>query len=147
MVVRRWPQTSVDMLRQAGKYTIFNTGFSKVSIAYDNPTTAHFDSNYGVDVVVAFNVDGSVPLKGGVHVMTSHDVDKAIAVETSQLGVCIAGPHAHLLHANTATTDGGRIIFAFYLAEKLFQAKNRFGAMTRTCWREGASAYVLHVIL
>ena len=134
LVVRQWPATAVDMLRQAGAYTIFGTGFSKVSIGYDNPTAAHYDSNYGVDVVVAFDVgDLSVErLRGGVHVMTSDDASVGVAVETSRLGVCIAGSHAHLLHANTATTSGGRLVFAFYLSEALLKdAPNRMRPATR----------------
>ena len=44
---RRYPETALAMLREVGMYGIYGTGFSKVTIAYDNPTCVHYDSNYG----------------------------------------------------------------------------------------------------
>lgn len=113
-----------------GIYGIYGTGFSKVTIAYDNPTCVHYDSNFGADVILAFRL-GS--LKGGEHVMLSVDGDEAVMVETSELGTLIGGCHEHLLHGNLGTTDlragdSGRMILAFYLPQALRkEAPNRFG--------------------
>lgn len=135
---------------QVGIYGMFGTGFSKVTIAcsdgalehvgltqhpqlmvrprvrvssgptVDNPTCAHYDDNYMVDVVLAFAVGD---LHGGDHVMTSTDGTQAIVVETSQLGTLILGCHQHVLHGNLGTREsrvgGGRVIYSFYLAEAL----------------------------
>jgi len=120
-VVRRFPSISKKMLEAAGIYGIYGTGFSKVTIAYDNPTCAHYDSNYGADVILAFRLKA---LKGGDHVMWSVDGCDAIAVETSELGVLIGGCHEHLLHGNLATTDGGRVVLAWYMPQAL---RNRIG--------------------
>ena len=110
---------------EAGKYGIYGTGFSKVTVAYDNPTNAHYDDNFGADVLVVFNIRN---LRGGHHVMTSHDGKEAIVVESSKLGTIISGNHQqHVLHGNLGTTSGGRIIFSFYLAQALLnRAPNRF---------------------
>ena len=124
-VVRRYEAIAHDMLREVGIYGIYNTGFSKVTIAYDNPTCVHYDSNFGVDVILAFRLR---PLKGGEHVMLSADGCEAVVVETSELGVLIGGCHEHLLHGNLGTTDGGRVVLAWYMPEALRkEAPNRFG--------------------
>ena len=124
-VVRRYGAISREMLREVGVYGIYGTGFSKVTIAYDNPTCVHYDSNYGADVILAFRLRS---LKGGEHVMLSVDGCDAIVVETSELGVLIGGCHEHLLHGNLGTTDGGRVVLAWYLPEALLSgAPNRFG--------------------
>ena len=120
-VVRRYPAISKKMLDAVGRYGIYGTGFSKVTIAFDNPTCAHYDSNYGADVILAFRLRA---LKGGEHVMLSVDGCDAIVVETSELGVLIGGCHEHLLHGNLATTDGGRVVLAWYMPQAL---RNRIG--------------------
>ena len=123
-LLRRFPKMAEKMLKEVGKYGIYGTGFSKVTVAYDNPTNAHYDDNFGVDVLVVFNLRN---LRGGHHVMTSHDGKEAIVVETSKLGTIISGNHQHVLHGNLGTTKGGRIIFSFYLAQALLdRAPNRF---------------------
>ena len=94
-LLRRFPKIGEKMLTEAGKYGIYGTGFSKVTVAYDNPTNAHYDNNFGVDVLVVFNLRN---LRGGHHVMTSHDGKEAIVVETSKLGTIISGNHQHELH-------------------------------------------------
>ena len=120
-VVRRYPDISKKMLDAVGIYGIYGTGFSKVTIAFDNPTCAHYDSNYGADVILAFRLKA---LKGGEHVMLSVDGCDALVVETSELGVLIGGCHEHLLHGNLATTDGGRVVLAWYMPQAL---RNRIG--------------------
>jgi len=115
-VKRRYPAISKEMLAAVGPYGIYDTGFSKVTIALDNPTCAHYDSNFGADVIMAFRLEG---LKGGEHVMLSVDGGKAIVVETSELGVLIGGCHEHLLHGNLATTKGGRVVLAWYMPQAL----------------------------
>ena len=45
------------MKREVGVYGIYATGFSKVTIAYDNPTDAHYDNNFGADVIIAFRTN------------------------------------------------------------------------------------------
>ena len=125
-LLRRFPKIGERMLTEAGKYGIYGTGFSKVTVAYDNPTNAHYDNNFGADVLVVFNLRN---LRGGHHVMTSHDGKEAIVVESSKLGTIISGNHQHVLHGNLGTTSGGRIIFSFYLAQALLdRAPNRFAA-------------------
>ena len=104
------------MMCEVGRYGIYGTGFSKVTIAYDNPTCVHYDSNYGADVILAFRLRS---LKGGEHVMLSVDGGEAIVVETSELGTLIGGCHEHLLHGNLGTTDGGRVVLAWYMPEDL----------------------------
>ena len=37
----RYPQIAAKMLEEVGTCGIYGTGFSKVTIAYDNPTNAH----------------------------------------------------------------------------------------------------------
>ena len=123
-LLRRFPKIAEKMQAEAGKYGIYGTGFSKVTVAYDNPTNAHYDDNFGADVLVVFNIRS---LRGGHHVMTSHDGKEAIVVESSKLGTIISGNHQHVLHGNLGTTSGGRIIFSFYLAQALLnRAPNRF---------------------
>ena len=126
-LLRRFPRIAEKMQAEAGKYGIYGTGFSKVTVAYDNPTNAHYDDNFGADVLVVFNIRS---LRGGHHVMTSHDGKEAIVVESSKLGTIISGnhQHVHVLHGNLGTTSGGRIIFSFYLAQALLnpRAPNRF---------------------
>ena len=123
--MRRYPTLAREMLSEVGIYGIFDTGFSKVTIAYDNPTTVHYDSNFGADVILAFRIGA---LQGGEHVMLSVDGEEAVVVETSELGVLIGGCHEHLLHGNLGTTDGGRIVLAWYMPQALRkQAPNRFG--------------------
>ena len=97
-----------------------------MTVAYDNPTNAHYDNNFGVDVLVVFDICN---LRGGHHVMTSQDGKEAIVVESCKLGTIISGNHHHVLHGNLGTTSGGRIIFSFYLAQALLdRAPNRFAA-------------------
>ena len=123
-VRRRWPQLADEMWREVGIYGIFGTAFSKVTIAYDNPTCLHYDSNFGADVIMCFKL---ATLQGGEHVMMSVDGGEAVVVETSELGVLIGGCHEHLLHGNCATTDGGRVVLAFYFPQALRkEAPNRF---------------------
>ena len=55
-LLRRFPKIGEKMLTEAGKYGIYGTGFSKVTVAYDNPTNAHYDDNFGVDVLVVFDI-------------------------------------------------------------------------------------------
>ena len=87
-------------------------------------TCVHYDSNYGADVILAFRLQS---LKGGEHVMLSVDGSEAVVVETSELGVLIGGCHQHLLHGNLGTTDGGRMVLAWYMPEALRkEAPNRF---------------------
>ena len=127
-VQQRFPKIAQIMLEQVGIYGIYGTGFSKVTIAYDNPTNVHYDDNFGADVVLAF---GYGDLKSGSdHVMTSHDGRQAIIVETSPLGTIVSGNHQHVLHGNLGTTNGGRVIYAFYLSKALLNnAPNRFHAV------------------
>ena len=67
---------------------------------------------------------------GSDHVMTSHDGRQAIIVETSPLGTIVSGNHQHVLHGNLGTTNGGRVIYAFYLSKALLNnAPNRFHAV------------------
>ena len=63
-LLRRFPRIAEKMQAEAGKYGIY---FSKVTVAYDNPTNAHYDDNFGADVLVVFNIRS---LRGGHHVMT-----------------------------------------------------------------------------
>ena len=83
----------------------------------------HYDGNKGADALIAFAVNGveracTKPLVGGDHVMWSHDGKTAVVVETATIGTLILANHQHLLHGNTATRHGGRIIFAFYASKK-----------------------------
>ena len=143
-VQQRFPKIAQIMLEQVGIYGIYGTGFSKVTIAYDNPTNVHYDDNFGADVVLAF---GYGDLKSGSdHVMTSHDGRQAIIVETSPLGTIVSGNHQHVLHGNLGTTNGGRVIYAFYLSKALLNnAPNRFHSASHTwqrplCKRETGDA-------
>ena len=88
-VTKRFPELAKSMKGEVGVYGIYGTGFSKVTIAYDNPTDAHYDKNFGADVIIAFRTNAQC--KGGDHVMVSHDGKTAIVVETSQLGTLISG--------------------------------------------------------
>ena len=129
-LARRYPGIAREMLREVGRYGIYGTGFSKVTVAYDNPTCVHYDSNFGADVVMAFRLRS---LKGGEHVMLSVDGCEAVVVETSELGVLIGGCHAHLLHGNLGTTDGGRVVLAWYMPDDLRKhAPNRFDCDVET---------------
>ena len=40
-VVREFPEQAAEMQHQAGKYGLWGTGFSKVTLGVDNATTAH----------------------------------------------------------------------------------------------------------
>ena len=53
-ITKRFPELAKIMKHQVGVYGIYGTGFSKVTIAYDNPTDAHYDKNFGADVIIAF---------------------------------------------------------------------------------------------
>ena len=52
---------------------------------------AHFDKNWGIDVIVSFKQGA---LKGGHHVMFSFDGKHAVVIETSPDGTIIAGARA-----------------------------------------------------
>jgi hypothetical protein len=46
------------------------------------------------------------------------------ALHELELGILIGGCHEHLLHGNLATTDGGRVVLAWYMPQAL---RNRIG--------------------
>jgi hypothetical protein len=45
VVERRYPAIAAEMLKEVGEWGIYGTGFSKVTIAFDNPTTGTAHSN------------------------------------------------------------------------------------------------------
>ena len=157
----RFPRWAKRMWNKAERFRLRGTGFSKISlgcacavpcparrlpvsvslsptmatafalVADDNPCVAHFDKNWGIDVIIALSIN---ELKGGHHVMLSFDGQHAIVVETSPDGTLIIGTHAARAHGFTcarATTERGVL-------------SPRAQAITRRCctatWRRTTAA-------
>lgn len=91
------------------------TGFTKVTVAANNPTPLHVDgNNVGLTVVCSFDVSGSTQLVGGSHIIVDAGNDFAVLVEDAPDGVHVVGPYGKLLHCNLATLSGCRLVLAAY---------------------------------
>lgn len=98
------------------KYRLEGTGFSKVTIATDNPTPIHTDyANAGLTCIVCFDIsDERCVLQGGHHVLLDVDFRSAYVFEDSREGIMLIGPYASVLHGNLATTQGSRLAISCY---------------------------------
>eukprot|EP00965_Chrysotila_dentata_P049959 1655631-Pleurochrysis_carterae.AAC.1 len=69
------------MIASSTKRTrLARTGFTKVTVALNNPTPLHVDkNNVGVTGLVAFDVSTATePLVGGSHIVVSDDLKTAL---------------------------------------------------------------------
>ena len=83
----RYPRASAEMLAAVpAEYRLEGTGFTKVTLAVNNPTHVHFDhNNFGITCLVCIDLDGD--LDGGSHVMYNLDLTAAVVVQTNTEGV------------------------------------------------------------
>eukprot|EP00965_Chrysotila_dentata_P099262 3282267-Pleurochrysis_carterae.AAC.1 len=88
------------------KCSLMGTGFTKVTVAINNPTPLHVDgNNIGLSVLCAF------------------DRWFALLVEDSVEGVVAVGPYGRILHGNLATTCGERLVIAAYTSSDVAKVK------------------------
>ena len=100
------------------QYRLEGTGFTKVTLAVNNPTPVHFDhNNFGITSLVCIDLDGD--LVGGSHVMYNLDLAAAIVVQTNTEGVWLLGDYRRVLHANAATRRGRRFVVTAYCSDAL----------------------------
>jgi len=132
-VVATHPTMAAAMLRAVpADYRLGNTGFTKVTVARNNPTTLHADeSNRGVTFLASCPVGyPTPPLLGGSHLLCSDDFLHAIVVGDSPKGITLIGDYRRVLHANAATHQGERVILTLYCSETLAkQCESRVGAV------------------
>eukprot|EP00965_Chrysotila_dentata_P182734 6033840-Pleurochrysis_carterae.AAC.1 len=100
------PSATAQLLLVPEALRLEETGFTKVTVALNNPTPLHVDSNnLGVTVVCAFDMTrvGGGSLQGGSHVLFDAESKFAMIVEDNESGVALIGPYCRLLPGNLAT--------------------------------------------
>ena len=90
------------------RYCLAGTGFTKVTLALNNPTPLHYDdNNFGVTFLEAFDVNGDLASGRGTHVLVDRDFGAAVQVRDRALtGVVTLGDYRRVLHANRAVGEG-----------------------------------------
>ena len=94
------------------KFHLENAGFTKLTIAMNNPTPLHYDdNNYGITHLVTYDVyknlqdsfDGN-----SHHVFVGHDFTSGMFINTNTRGMVIIGDYQRILHTNCAVFPTGR---------------------------------------
>ena len=123
-LVAKFPGTCKAMLDAVPPtYRLEGTGFTKVTIAINNPTPLHFDdNNEGLTFLFSIDVDGG--LVGGSHIICGLDDEAAVLVHDSPVGVITIGDYRRVLHSNFATRCGRRFILTAYCSTELLKRVN-----------------------
>ena len=107
-------------------YRLEGTGFTKVTLAINNPTPLHFDdNNFGITILVCVDLDGD--LDGGSHLICDFNFEAAVLVHTDSVGIWLVGDYRRILHANAATKKGRRFIFTAYCSKSLVDLTSSHG--------------------
>jgi hypothetical protein len=138
-LVERFPRMAERMLAAVPeRHRLCGTGFTKVTIAINNPTPLHFDdNNFGITFLVAFDLDGD--LQGGHHLIVGQDFASAVLVRDNTAGTVFLGDYRRVLHSNGATVAGRRLIVTCYCSNSLVKrvgAHDRGNAWSNVCsWK------------
>jgi len=122
VMVERYPTLCDQMLAAVPKrYQMEGTGFTKVTVAWNNPTPLHYDDqNFGLTFLIAFDISGTLPPGSGSHVLCDTDLAVAVQVRDTQGGVVTLGDYRRCLHANRAVHGSGeRLILTAYCSRTL----------------------------
>eukprot|EP00965_Chrysotila_dentata_P115990 3834072-Pleurochrysis_carterae.AAC.1 len=106
-------------MHAAADYRLLGTGFTKVTVALNNPTPVHTDGgNFGVTALVSFDMSGEgLKLRGGSHAFFGPGMAKAFVVQDQAEGVVCVGHYSRIRHCNMATICGRRFIVAAYCVD------------------------------
>ena len=122
-LMRENPNKAKEMLAQVpDRYRLEGTGFTKITVALNNPTPVHKDSNnVGATFLVAWEIveRNKTRLKSGSHVITNEEHDSVIVVKDSPGGVVLIGDYRKILHANLGVIEGERLICTCYASQAL----------------------------
>ena len=69
--------------------------------------------------MICFELDDDGSLKGGSHTIFSQDYSCAVVVRDCGEGVVLLGDYRRVLHANSATRSGHRLIVTAYVGQSL----------------------------
>ena len=123
VLVERYPVLTDKMLAALPRrYRLEGTGFSKCTVALNNPTPLHYDDqNFGLTFLIAFDVGASPLAPGsGSHVLCGMDMQVAVQVRDRATGVVTLGDYRRVLHANRAVHGNGeRLIVTAYCSQAL----------------------------
>ena len=149
LLFERYPKAAAQMLAAVPEeYRLNSTGFTKVTVAIDNPTPIHYDGqpapsrtiwthrygeglvltggtrpadqNFGVTFLLSFELDEAGRLVGGSHVLCGSDDGTTVIVLDNPNGVIYMGDYRRVLHANAATRGNGRrFILTAYCSKSL----------------------------
>ena len=94
------------------KFRIGNTGFTKITMALNNPTPVHHDrGNFGITALFELCTTDIV---SGDHVFMDNNT---VYMFKPRDGTLFLGPYKYLRHANMATAKGARWICTAYTSE------------------------------
>jgi hypothetical protein len=134
-----FPVESAAMLSAVpAQFRLENTGFTKLTIAVNNPTPLHYDNNnYGVTHLVTYDVNDNLQEGfdgNGHHVLVGNDFVSGMFVNTNRQGTVIIGDYRRILHANCAIFPTGidehdkdktRLILTCYCSQSLVDLVRR----------------------
>eukprot|EP00965_Chrysotila_dentata_P129417 4277999-Pleurochrysis_carterae.AAC.1 len=114
-----YPDESLEMHAPEADYRLVGTGFTKVTVALNNPALMHTDrGNFGVTDLVSFDVSGEgLVLRGGSHAFLGSGMANAFVVQDRAEGVVCVGHCSRIMHCNMATVCGRRFIVAAYCVD------------------------------
>ena len=101
------------------------TGFTKITLAINNPTNVHCDPNWGITALLVVPVPGET-LVWGSHVLFSDDLSSAVVVRDTPLGLLILGDYSRSLHANMMVVRGARFIVNMYCSSELVKVLEKY---------------------
>ena len=102
----------------ANWYGLFETGFNKVTVGWNTPTTLHYDDKN--DGITALLIVSSAGMEGGDHVLFSNNLLTAVMVEhLDGVGMLIIGDYKRVLHGNLSTIVGDRLVVNAYSSARV----------------------------
>lgn len=130
LLAERHPKAAAEMLAAVPEeYRLKpEVGFTKVTVAVDNPTPLHYDDgNFGATFLASFEIDSDGALVGGSHVLCCNEEEQVVIVGDCAEGVVFLGDYRRVLHSNAARRGGRRFVVTAYCSKSLKElaARNR----------------------
>ena len=122
LLAEQYPAAAANMLAAVPEeYRLLpHVGFTKVTVAIDNPTPLHFDDgNFGATFLVSFELGAAGSLVGGSHILCGTESEQAVVVGDCPDGVVFLGDYRRVLHSNAARRGGSRLVVTAYCANSL----------------------------
>eukprot|EP00965_Chrysotila_dentata_P180978 5973886-Pleurochrysis_carterae.AAC.1 len=114
-----------DVLNRIHKrHRLAGTGFTKITIALNNPTPIHTDhENIGLIALLYFDVSlEGEELIGGSHTINSPALSQAVVVRDSKDDTFLCGSYQSTLHGNLASLSGRRFNISAYTTDLTISA-------------------------